>query len=292
MKYIAVTCENRNHLREFHARKADEVIFPLENHSFFAGREYSVSEITEMITEAHQTGMKATVLMNRLFHEDEVQDACRNMLEVIEKGADHIEFADPALFYFARSNGFADRMIYESSTLMTNAYDGSFWLEQEANNVIISSLLTKEEIVEIAKKMKNSGVVIHGHLLMSVSKRKLLSAFSEEYGLASLKDRTTVTLQELQRQEHMPAFENSQAMMIYSDYVQESFAEMPLFMEAGIERYEIHSPFLAEEALLDAVDVYRKILDGQDAENEIGEYRMKYSHLSLSDGYYGKKTVK
>jgi ECF transporter S component (folate family) len=85
---------------------------------------------------------------------------------------------------------------------------------------------------------------------------------------------------------------NAVAMMIYTDYIQESFDEMHAFMDAQVTYFEIDTPFMSEEAVIDAIRIYRMLLDEKDASREIQAYRDKYQDKELSDGYYGQKTVK
>jgi hypothetical protein len=88
----------------------------------------------------------------------------------------------------------------------------------------------------------------------------------------------------------MPIYENAYGTMIYTDYIQESFAYMPSFLQAGIERFEIDTNGLARQAVQDAIVIYRSILDG--TENDGRAYLEKYQSLPLSTGYYGQKTIK
>ena len=71
-----------------------------------------------------------------------------------------------------------------------------------------------------------------------------------------------------------------------------SFDEMHAFMDAQVTYYEIDTPFMSDEAVIDAIKIYRMLLDEKDASNEIQAYRDKYQDKELSDGYYGQKTVK
>ncbi len=292
MKYLAVTCERKEDLSILRENQADEVILALKDHCFSALCAFTKEEIRTMIEESHRLGLKTTIVMNRLFHQNEYEEAQKTMMEMIAAGADHIDFADPCLALKAMQEGCLAKLIYDSLTMMTNHADAGFWLETGVDTIILSPLLTKQEIIAIAKQTAASGAIVHGRLLMSVSKRKLLSAFSEEYDLPALKYKRNITIRECKRDEHMPVYEDDTCMMVYTDYVQESFDEMKAFMDAGIQRFEIRGEFLPDEAVQDALKIYRGLLAEKDMESEIQTYRETYRGLSLSDGYYGQKTVK
>ena len=201
-------------------------------------------------------------------------------------------FADPGLLKYAKEKHLESYLTYRPETLMTCNEDALFWKEQGLRSVVIPCLLTKDEVMDIAKYTPDTTVIIHGSTLMSVSKRKLLSAYKQVNQKDFDVHSKTLSLKEKQREAYMPAYENAVAMMIYTDYIQESFDEMHAFMDAQVTYFEIDTPFMSEEAVIDAIRIYRMLLDEKDASREIQAYRDKYQDKELSDGYYGQKTVK
>jgi putative protease len=292
MAILAVTCENLKSAEEFHACGADEVIFALKNACFSPLASFSCEEIRESIQTVHAMGMRVSVLMNALFHEGAVDQASRMMKELVQAGADGIIFADTGLMMEAVKNGFADRMIYQPETMMTSSYDASVWQHCGIQALMISTLLTEEEILKIASSAKNTGMNIHGWQLMSVSARPLLSAYGAVSGLGPLKNRKGLTLVEAKREGRMPVYENEQVTMIFSDYVLESFEEIRRFQKAGMKRFTVDSWNLSEESVQDALKIYRSLLDEKEPSVKIEEYREKYNELPLEKGYYENKTVR
>ena len=96
---------------------------------------------------------------------------------------------------------------------------------------------------------------------------------------------------EEKRDGRMPVYENAYACMIYSDFVQESFDEMPSFM--NIDRFVIDGTWLSRQESIAALRIYQGLLDGKDMQEEIIQYRNTYGKEGrLSDGYYGLKTIR
>lgn len=236
--------------------------------------------------------MTVTVLMNRLYSEKDIYAAQKEMEEILHLGVDGLMFADPGLLKYAKEKHLESYLTYRPETLMTCNEDALFWKEQGLRSVVIPCLLTKDEVMDIAKYTPDTTVIIHGSTLMSVSKRKLLSAYKEVNQKDFDVHSKTLSLKEKQREAYMPAYENAVAMMIYTDYIQESFDEMHAFMDAQVTYFEIDTPFMSEKAVIDAIRIYRMLLDEKDASREIQAYRDKYQDKELSDGYYGQKTVK
>ncbi len=292
MKILSTTLENKSLLENYIQSGVNEVILALKGNTFSALKEWDEEEIDEIKDICHQQNVKVTVLMNRLYSEADIYEAQQTMQRILENGVDGLMFADPGLLRYAKKNQLESNLIYRPETLMTCNEDAIFWMQEGLQSVVIPCLLTKDEVIEIAKETKDTTVIIHGSTLMSVSKRKLLSAYkhvsNQEFDVSS----KTLALKEKQREDHMPAYENAYSMMIYTDYIQESFEEMEDFMNAGVKYFEIDTVFMTDEMILDTISIYRNILDGNDALKSINAYKEKYKDLHLSDGYYGQKTVK
>ncbi len=292
MKILTVTLENRNLLKDYIDLGVNEVVLASADNTFSALHEFTGEEIKEIVEECHMHHMTVTVLMNRLYSEKDIYAAQKEMEEILHLGVDGLMFADPGLLKYAKEKHLESYLTYRPETLMTCNEDALFWKEQGLRSVVIPCLLTKDEVMDIAKYTPDTTVIIHGSTLMSVSKRKLLSAYKQVNQKDFDVHSKTLSLKEKQREAYMPAYENAVAMMIYTDYIQESFDEMHAFMDAQVTYFEIDTPFMSEKAVIDAIRIYRMLLDEKDASREIQAYRDKYQDKELSDGYYGQKTVK
>lgn len=292
MKRLVITCEDLKDLGDLKRCGADEVVLSLKDSTFLASTEFSMEEILEGIQKGHELGLRIGVMMNRLFPQEDISEALSHRNRVLDAGADSVIFADCGLLYGLKEN--MDKMIYQPETLLTSAEDASFWMGQGLQSVTISSLVTKEEIAEIVSRVPHAGIVVHGRLLMSVSRRKLVHAYAEVAQKEVKEDYNKhLFLRENKREGRMPVLETSYACMIFSDFVQDSMSEMPLFMEAGAERYVIDAAYLSRYQALDALAAYRAIVDGGNVDGIAKDYQEKYEEeLPLSDGYYGQKTIK
>lgn len=286
MKRLTITCEDLHQVEEYIEQGCDEVILPFKDACFTSLHCFSLEEIQEAVK---RNPKRTTVLMNRLFGEEETAGALAELEEVLAC-VDAVYFADPALFRKAQQLQKADHMIYRPETLLTSCEDGAWWMQQGLQSVEISPLLTAEEICAIARKVPHTSLQIHGRLLMSVSKRKLLSAYGEVNGLPSLHEKKDLYLREESREGKMPVYENTYGTLIDTDYMQESFAYIHALMEAGVERFEIDTNGMKEDAVKDAITLYRALLDGKDVSAK--EYLTKYKEYPFETGYYGQKTVK
>ena len=242
MKILTVTLENRNLLKDYIDLGVNEVVLASAGNTFSALHEFTGEEIKEIVEECHMHHMTVTVLMNRLYSEKDIYAAQKEMEEILHLGVDGLMFADPGLLKYAKEKHLESYLTYRPETLMTCNEDALFWKEQGLRSVVIPCLLTKDEVMDIAKYTPDTTVIIHGSTLMSVSKRKLLSAYKQVNQKDFDVHSKTLSLKEKQREAYMPAYENAVAMMIYTDYIQESFDEMHAFMDAQVTYFEIDTP--------------------------------------------------
>ena len=180
MKILTVTLENRNLLKDYIDLGVNEVVLASADNTFSALHEFTGEEIKEIVEECHMHHMTVTVLMNRLYSEKDIYAAQKEMEEILHLGVDGLMFADPGLLKYAKEKHLESYLTYRPETLMTCNEDALFWKEQGLRSVVIPCLLTKDEVMDIAKYTPDTTVIIHGSTLMSVSKRKLLSAYKEE----------------------------------------------------------------------------------------------------------------
>ena len=179
MKILTVTLENRNLLKDYIDLGVNEVVLASADNTFSALHEFTGEEIKEIVEECHMHHMTVTVLMNRLYSEKDIYAAQKEMEEILHLGVDGLMFADPGLLKYAKEKHLESYLTYRPETLMTCNEDALFWKEQGLRSVVIPCLLTKDEVMDIAKYTPDTTVIIHGSTLMSVSKRKLLSAYKE-----------------------------------------------------------------------------------------------------------------
>ncbi len=293
MKKISVTCEKIEDIEKLKNAGADEIMVALKDSVFSALQTFSLDEIEVMVNQVHALGMGFVVIMNRLFSQSLIEQAKSDLKAVLKMGVDAVIIADPGLYQTAAQLSLENKLIYNPETLLTSGEDAKFWLSTGMQSINISPILTAEEILLIANQAKHAGIQVFGYLLMSISKRPLLTAYQQVIdSKVSLNENHHLFLREDKREGMMPAYENQAGMMIYTDFIQESFGWLNAFADAGIERFELYGNYIPMDAYLDAISMYQRVLNGEDGEAVRKEFVTKYPTLQVSDGYYGQKTVR
>ncbi len=254
-------------------------VFALHSHAFSGLDEVTLAEI--------DTDRPFGVLMNRLYRETEL-DGLRNMLEELSgRMPERIYFSDPAMLSLCKGE-LRRRLVFRPETLLTNAQDIHFWMNSGIGSVSVSPLLTAEELYSIAESQPGAEFVIHGHLLMSVSARKLVSSWAAHYHVR-VPEGEPLFLREETRSDYYPLKETEHGTMIFTDYVLESFDYIRGLKEHGAASFYIDGSFLKTEHISEALRLYRAVLEQRELPGETEEWRAR--HPECTEGYYGQETI-
>ena len=284
MTRITVSAENAQETRIFREAGADEAVLAPER--------CAMSALPEADIETIISCAPVSLMMNRLFMPEDLHIP-ESVLDALEPGQiDRIYFSDPALVKIAEARGLKEKLVYRPEMLAVSTFDAAWWMSRKIGSVSVSPLLTRDEIADILRKCPGLQVTVHGRLLMSVSGRPLLSAYREDTGTEFDTNGRNLFLQESKREGLMPVFETESGTYIYSDFVQESFADLILFRECGADSFYVERLGSGVQEIAEAIKAIRRILNGSDAEKEAEQYRRMFPELPLSEGYYGQKTIR
>lgn len=127
-----------------------------------------------------------------------------------------VYFSDFAVYEYLNELQYKGDKVYAPETILTNHEDLAFYLEY-VDRCVIAKELTLDEMVDLSQHFpKKLEFFNFGHMMMSVSKRPLLSNYMDEIGKTeSLLNRLDVSIQETQREGWMPILEEKNAFSTY-----------------------------------------------------------------------------
>lgn len=282
--------QDMDQIRTYVEAGCDLIMIGERFHSARCNGIFNVEELPEAVKLIHEMGAEAGIMMNRLYMQDEVHLVPEYLKQIQEWGFDVIYYNDPAVYVWAKKLGIENHLMYQPDTLMTNSMDVQFMLDRGIQCVMLSKEMTCEEMKEIAMKVKGHiGVIIHGYLNMSYSKRKMLTNYFKVLGEERRFEREDLVLIESTREGRMPVYEDDKGTHIFTDYMLEGFAEVKQLVDAGVQDLMVESLFMQCDEVCDAIRGYKDILNGADAGEIEKAYRAAHD-LPLSDGYMYQKT--
>ena len=265
---------------------------------FFSARGavcFPIEKLADIKAECIRCQVHMYVLVNRIFVEEEL-DALREFLKLLKQlDVEGIYYGDEGVLYEAQRLDMKDRLIYNPDTLITNAMDMQYYLEEGIRMATISKEITLQEMCGIARDVQGEcEVILHGRLNMMHSKRKLLTAYMDFLGKKEpVQDNHQLYLMEETRDDHMPIVEDALGTHVFTGFTLVSFEEIRELYEAGVRHFRIDGIFHDIEYVCEALRLYQDVLKGvRDGRQTYQEYEKKYKEDHVSHGFYYTKTSK
>lgn len=282
---FAVTNEEIGFHQTLLEHGADEVVYALAGCAFSGLRSFQLEEIQQL--------PHTSVLCTRLFPQDQLPRLKTVLTQLAATDICHIYFSDPAVLELAEDS-LKPRLVYRPETLATNALDAHWWMEQGIGGISISPVLTINEVEDILKQCPGCEVTIHGHQLLSASRRPLVSMYANEIGegkQAEFIHRPDLSLKEEKRDYELGIYENECGTFIYSDFVQESFEDVQTLAGDGAARFYFERLRLSQQETIAALDAYQAVLQGADADKAAQALKESFPSTTYTRGFYGQKTI-
>lgn len=265
---------------------------------FFSARSAAVfaeSQLQDIKQECTRLNMQMYVLVNRIFVEEELDELRRFLRDLKELDVDGIYYGDEAVLYEASKLDMKNKLIYNPDTLITNAMDMQYYLDEGISMATISKEITLQEMCDIARNVQGEcEVIIHGRLNMMHSKRQLLTSYMDFLGRKeNVHDNMNLYVMESTRDHHMPIVEDALGTHVYTGFTLASFDEICDLYEAGVHNFRIDGIFHDIDYVCEALGLYQDILAHKRKGREVfSEYEKKYEQDHVTHGFYYTKTSK
>ena len=269
-----------------------------------ACKNFSIEDIKEGITYAHNRGKKVYITANIIAHNDDLKEFPDFIKEVSSLNADGVIVSDLGMFQMVKE--YAPNLEIHVSTQAnnTNYMSAKAWYNLGAKRVVLARDLSFKEIKEIRDKIPSDMEIecfVHGAMCVSYSGRCLLSNYlthrDANKGACSHPCRWKYYLMEEKRPgEYMPVFENDRGTFLYNSKDLCMVEYIPQLIEAGITSFKIEGRVKNELYIATVVSAYRRAIDAyyKDKENykldeDITTELEKVSHREYTTGFYFNK---
>lgn len=291
MSKFVVSLFDKSNIPLYKENHADVVVAGIKHGSYRSVKDFDYEELKSIKQECLNYNLEMFVLLNRFYHDEQLPLMKEQLSFLKEIDVDGIYFGDEAVLYYARELGIVDKLIYLPDTLLCNALDCRYYLDEGMKLVSLSKEITQEEVVEIGQVVgKQLEIIIHGRVVMMHSKRKLLSAYQEFVGLKhQLSGCKDLYITEENRDAKMPIYEDEFGTHVFSGYTLESFDQIKAFKDAGIEYFKIDGIFHDVDWVIETLKAYHDVLNGCEIKSN---YYLKHENDALSNGFYNQKTSK
>ncbi len=158
---------------------ADAVYLGGQDYSLRANaNNFSLEEIEEACTFAHQLSKRVYLTLNIVFHEEDTEGVEDYIKKVVQAGIDAFIVSDPFLIHYIKEN-YPKVEVHLSAQNSTTNREAIFYFEKEGvDRVVLARELSREEIREIIDHTHmDIEVFIHGAMCTCYSGRCALSNY-------------------------------------------------------------------------------------------------------------------
>lgn len=286
---LIVSYMSETQIEEYKNSGASTIVLADQRFALAAPHYSNESEQTLLVDAAHQQSLAVYALCNKMMFDEDLASLEQYLKFLKSVNIDGIYFSDMAVYMLGNSLGLTNKLIYAPKAPLTNSKDVSVYLDLGIKGVELADEITLDEKLRIAEKLPHRcSSMVHGHLLMSFSKRHLLSSYMAEINQSyEVKDKTNLTIVEATRDGKMPILENQHGTSVYQDKVLSSFDYIQQLITSGMIDFRIDGLFLAKEHVLAATQVYRDISENNLTTKQA--FLALYQDI-LTSGYYNLET--
>lgn len=259
---------------------------------------FSIDEIKKL---KESTNKKVYVAVNKIFHENELEELEKYLLNIKDIGIDGIIFSDFAVYTILKEINFDIELLYSTDTTITSSSFTNLAKIFNINNVELAKELSLNEIKLInEKKESDITIFIHGHIYMYNSFRRLLTSYFDNFGKELINKE--YLLYDDERNAYYPIIENEKGTNILSSYDQNSIRELYDIFSLGIENLKLDSFGYKEEDFLFVINIYDELLKLYnlgiekdefliDANNKLDLLKEKITYKKFNNGFLKKETI-
>ena len=262
-------------------------------------KNFSMEEIKEGITFAHEHGVRVYVTANILAHNGDLEGVRAYFEELKEIGPDALIISDPGVYQIAKE--VCPEIERHISTQANNTNYGTyqFWYGLGAKRVVSARELSLEELKEIRRRIPEDMEIetfVHGAMCISYSGRCLLSNFftgrDANQGACTHPCRWKYSVMEESRPgEYFPVYENERGTYIFNSKDLCMIEHIPDLIEAGIDSFKIEGRMKTALYVATVARTYRKAIDDYLEDPKLYEAHLDWYRSQISNCTYRQFTT-
>ena len=262
-------------------------------------KNFSMDDMREGISFAHEHGVKVYVTANILAHNQDLEGVELYFKELKEIKPDGLIIADPGVFQIAKRICPEIERHISTQANNTNYETYKFWWELGAKRVVSARELSLEEIKEIRAHISQDMEIetfIHGAMCISYSGRCLLSNYftgrDANQGACTHPCRWKyAVVEETRPGEYMPVYENERGTYIFNSKDLCMIEHISDLLQAGIDSFKIEGRMKTALYVATVARTYRKAIDDCLRDQKLYEQNMDWYRNQISNCTYRQFTT-
>ena len=262
-------------------------------------KNFTLEEMAEGISFAHEHGVKVYVTANILAHNYDLDGIREYFRQLKAIGPDALIIADPGVFLIAKEICPEIERHISTQANNTNYETYRFWWELGAKRVVSARELSLKEIAEIRRNIPQEMEIesfVHGAMCISYSGRCLLSNYftgrDANRGACTHPCRWKyAVVEETRPGEYMPVEENERGTYIFNSKDLCMIEHIPDLIAVGIDSLKVEGRMKTALYVATVARTYRKALDDFRESPETYQDNMDWYRDQISNCTYRQFTT-
>lgn len=268
---------------------ADAVYIGGQDYSLRANaNNFSIEEIKEACSFAHNLNKKVYLTLNIVFHNEDLANVEEFIKEVVDAGIDAFIVSDPFIIKYIKDN-YSVEVHLSTQGSTTNLESVKYWKEEGIDRVVLAREVSIKEIEEIYKETSlDLEVFIHGAMCTFYSGRCCLSNYftnrdSNRGGCAQI-CRFAFDIDDYDTKFTMATKDLNMASLL------------PKLLDAGVKSLKVEGRMRSSYYLATVISSYRKLIDAyyegkldNELLNKCEKILSRVANRETSTHYYLKK---
>ena len=159
------------------------------------------------------------ISVNKIFHEDELDDLKNYLTYLKNKKIRGIFFSDFSVYTICKELGILNLLIYDTNTLITNYKELEFF-EDKIKGVVISPFISLEELKQFKSDKLELYFLGNGRINLFYSKRKLITNYCKYHDIKDdFINNKLVLKEELRDNMYYPIIQDVEGTFVYSPFI-------------------------------------------------------------------------
>ncbi len=228
-----VTIDQENKINTYHF--FDGFLLVNKKYSCFHFNHLSLNKCYQLTSQIHNMGKKAYLLIDRVLFDDDLRNLKRTIVRFEKVNIDGFFFSDLGLIPLLKELGILNKGIYYSQTQIVSEMELETFNHFGLKGIFASKEFPKENISKVIGKYP-LGINVYGYKNLFYSRRKLLSAYKEEFNeKGKYIHNQNFKIKEKKRDIKNLIFEDQYGTYIFTDYIDNQLNNLLTYQEKRLK---------------------------------------------------------
>lgn len=230
-------------------KNAQAFLFGLKNFSYTTKINLNINQIKKI---KQQTDKEIFIKIDKNIFNKDLEKLKQNLIELDKLNINGIMFYDLSVMSIAKNLNLKTPLIWNQNYFVTNYKTCKYYEKEGIQGAVISSEITKEEILEIRKNTKLTLFVnIFGYQMMAFSKRKLITNYFKYLKKKNLKKKNYI----IEKDKKYRIVETQEGTIILSDKILNGIKYKQLFEDNNINYLILDQTMIKDRPFLKILDI-------------------------------------